>query len=45
MPLWSIKKRKEVGREGLIEMGGGSEYMQGKTQREGWKGDCFSLIM
>lgn len=23
MPLWSIKKRKEVGREGLIEMGGG----------------------
>lgn len=27
MPLWSMKKRKEVSRERVIEMGGLSDYM------------------
>lgn len=38
MPLWSIKKRKEVGREGLIEMGGGEWIHAGKDTERGMEG-------
>lgn len=33
MPLWE-HEREEVGREGVIEMGGLSDYMQRKTERD-----------